>query len=193
MNEYRRMIIMLLVSTMPLFVLLPFKKYYDSLIEIGNMGFLGLCFLITSVLLWLSDKCVKGKTNAKNMTYKNALTIGIAQGVAILPGISRSGSTVATSLLCGLSKRYAVQFSFILGIPAILGGGLIEIKDSIKSGISIEIMPIIVAFLVSALTGLFAIKFISYIIKSDKFKYFAYYTMAIGVFAVGVGIYDIFF
>lgn len=193
MNEYRRMIMMLLVSLIPLFIILPFKNYYDLLVAKGSLAFLGLCFIITSILLYLSDICIKGTKTAKNMSYKNALTIGIAQGVAILPGISRSGSTVATSLLCGLSKKYAVQFSFILGIPAILGGGLLEIKDAIASKAHIELLPILIGFVVSAITGLFAIKMIAWIIKSDKFKIFAYYTLALGAIVLGISIFEMIF
>lgn len=193
MNEHRRMIVMLFVSLIPLFVILPFKDYYDALVAKGSLAFLGLCFIITSVLLYLSDRCVKGTKTAKDMTYKNALTIGVAQGVAILPGISRSGSTVAASLLCGLSKKYAVQFSFILGIPAILGGGLIEIKNAVETKANIETLPIIIGFIVSAVVGFFAIKMIAWIIKTEKFKIFAYYTLALGITVIGISIYEMIF
>lgn len=190
MSEHRRMIIMLLIALIPLFVILPFKGAYDGLIAKGSLAFLGLCFILTSILLYMSDKCIKGNKNAKNMTWKNALSIGVAQGVAILPGISRSGATVATSLLCGLSKRYAVQFSFILGIPAILGSGFIEIKDAIASKADIDILAVLIGFIVAAITGLLAIKMISWIIKSDKFRFFAYYTMGIGAIVLGISIFD---
>lgn len=193
MNEYRRMIIMLFVALIPLFIILPLKGYYDALIAKGSLAFLGLCFIITSVVLYLSDKCIKGTKTAKNMTYKNAVAIGIAQGIAVLPGISRSGSTVATSMLCGLSKKFAIQFSFILGIPAILGGGLLEIIDTAKSQSSIEWLPVIIGFVVSTITGFFAIKMIAWIIKSDKFKIFAYYTMALGAVVLGIAIYEMIF
>ncbi len=193
MNEYRRMIVMLLVSLVPLFIILPFKNYYDVIVSKGNLAFLGLCFLITSILLYISDKCIKGTKTGKDMKYKDALSIGIMQGVSILPGISRSGSTVATSLICGLSKKFAIQFSFILGIPAILGGGLIEIKSAFETKANIEILPLIIGFIVSALTGLFAIKLIAWIIKSDKFRLFAYYTLVLGAITIGISIFEMIF
>jgi len=193
MNEYRRMIVMLFVSLIPLLLVLPFKSYYDVIVSKGNLAFLGLCFLITSILLYISDKCIKGTKTAKDMKYKDALSIGIMQGVSILPGISRSGSTVATSLICGLSKKFAIQFSFILGIPAILGGGLIEIKSAFETKANIEILPLIIAFIVSALTGLFAIKLIAWIIKSDKFRLFAYYTLVLGAITIGISIFEMIF
>lgn len=192
MNDYRRMIFMLLVSLIPLFIILPFKGYYDSLVEQGSLIFLGICFVLTSILLYVSDRCVKGHKTAKDMKWTDALTIGIAQGVAVLPGVSRSGSTVAASLVCGLSKKYAVQFSFILGIPAILGAGLLEIKDAITANASIEILPVVIGFFLSAITGLLAIKLVNWLIKSEKFKIFAYYTLALGAVVIGIGIFDLF-
>lgn len=192
MNEYRRMIFMLILSLVPLLIILPFKDYYDALVEQGSLIFLGICFVLTSILLYISDRCVKGRKTAKDMKWSDAITIGIAQGVAVLPGVSRSGSTVAASLICGLSKKFAVQFSFILGIPAILGAGLLEIKDAIETQANIEILPVIIGFVLSAITGLLAIKMVSWLIKSEKFRIFAYYTLALGAVVIGIGIFDLF-
>lgn len=190
MNQYRRMIILLITATLPLLVILPFKDGYDSLIRRGGLAFTGLCFIITSVVLYISDRCSRGTKTIKTMRYRDAIAIGIAQGIAVLPGISRSGSTVAASMIFGLSKKSAVQFSFILGIPAILGGGILELTDVIGTGVKLEILPILIGFVVSAITGLFAIKMISWLIKTDKFKIFAYYTMAIGAVTIGISIFD---
>ncbi len=191
MNGYRRMILMLILSLVPLFIILPFKGYYDELVAQSNLIFLGGCFLLTSILLYISDRCVKGKKDEKSMKARDALIIGTAQGIAVLPGVSRSGSTVAASLICGLSKKFAVQFSFILGIPAILGAGLVEIKDAIEMQASIEWLPVLIGFIVSAITGLFAIKMVNWLIKSEKFRIFAYYTMILGVVVIGLGIYTL--
>ena len=192
MNEHRRMIVMLLVATVPLICLLPFYKNISGLIDHPNMIFLGVCFLVTSILLYCSDRVVKGNKNGANMRYRDALAIGVTQCVATLPGISRSGSTVATSLICGLSKKYAVQFSFVLGIPAILGSGIMEFSDVMKSNMDINWLPVFLGFVISAIVGFFAIKMVAWLIKSDKFKIFAYYTLAVGAVTIGIGIFDLF-
>lgn len=192
MNEYRRMILMLVVATLPLVCLLPFYGKLSDLIGQPNMAFLGVCFIVTSILLYLSDRVVKGKKNAGTMRYRDAVAVGITQCIATLPGISRSGSTVATSLICGLSKKFAVQFSFILGIPAILGAGVMEARDVISSGMAIDWAPVIIGFVVSAVVGFLAIKMVNWLIKSDRFKIFAYYTLAVGAVTLGIGIYELF-
>lgn len=190
MSDSRKMIIMLLVAIIPLFIILPIKSSYDALVLQGGLLLVGICFLITSLLLYISDRAVKGHKDIKDISYKNSLAIGIAQTFAVLPGISRSGSTIATGLLCGLSKQFAVEFSFILGIPAILGAGLISINDAIKTQQSIDILPVVIAFIVSAITGFLAIKMIKFIIKSNKFRVFAYYTGVLGILTIGMWIFD---
>lgn len=192
MNEHRRMLIMLIVATIPLCFLLPFYGNLKIFINSPSMLFLGICFIVTSILLYLSDKVIKGKKTGKDMKYRDAIAIGVTQCVATLPGISRSGSTVATSMICGLSKKYAVQFSFILGIPAILGAGVMEVKDAVTNGLSIDVFPVILGFVISAVTGFFAIKMVAWLIKSDKFKIFAYYTLIVGAITLGIGVFDLF-
>lgn len=193
MSEYRKMVIMLIVALIPLLVIFPLKGVYEKFVTGGGIALLGLCFVLTSVVLYISDRCVKGKKTAKNMTHKEAAAIGIAQAIAVLPGISRSGSTISVSLLMGLSKRFAVQFSFILGIPAILASGILEIMDAVKSTASIEILPLIIGFVVSAITGLVAIKMIAWLIESDKFTIFAYYTLSLGGVVLGLSILEMIF
>lgn len=192
MSEYRRMLIMLVVSTIPLMILMPFYGKLKTVIDKPNLCLLGLCFIVTSVLLYLADRVVKGKKTGASMRYTDAIAVGITQCVATLPGISRSGSTVATSLLCGLSKKFAVQFSFILGIPAILGAGVMEAKDVFTSQQPIEVLPLVLGFAISGLVGFFAIKMVAWLIKSDRFRVFAYYTMALGAVVLGIGIYELF-
>ena len=189
MNDYRKMIIMLIVATLPLLVIYPFKDVYDGLLEKGGMLLLGICFLYTSAVLFIADKKDNGDKQVKQMTYKNALTIGIFQCIALLPGVSRSGSTIGSSLFLGFSKEFAVKFSFILGIPAILGGCLVELKDAFEGTVAVEIGPMMVGFIVSAVVGYLSIKMINWLIKSDKFGIFAYYTLIIGIFTIGIGIF----
>lgn len=193
MNENRRMIVMLIISTLPLFVILPFKDKYDLAVAQGGMLLVGICFMVTAVLLFISDKCVKGTKTAKTMRYRDSVGIGVVQAIATLPGISRSGSTVATSLIFGLTKKTAVQYSFILGIPAILGAGVLEIKDAVELGMNIDWLPVVIGFVVAAVVGFFAIKLIAWLVKTDNFKWFGVYVALVGLFTIGVGVYDIFF
>lgn len=193
MSEYRKMVVMLAVSLVPLLVILPLKGAYERLIAGGGIALLGLGFVLTSIVLYISDRCVKGKKTAKDMTYEDAATIGVVQAISVLPGISRSGSTIAASLFMGLSKRFAVQFSFILGIPAILAGGLLEIGEAVKATAPIEILPLVIGFVISAITGLAAIKMIAWLIESDKFTIFAYYTLSLGGVVLGLSIFEMIF
>lgn len=189
MNPDRKMIVMLIVATLPLVILYPFKDLYDKLLEKGGMILLGCCFLYTTVILFIADRRDNGRKTIKQMDTKNALTIGLFQAIALLPGVSRSGSTIGSSLFLGFSKTFAVQFSFILGIPAILGGCLVEIKDAFSGTVTIEPVPMIVGFVVSAVVGYLSIKMIDWLMKSDKFGIFAYYTLVVGVLTLGIGLF----
>lgn len=188
MNDERKMIVMLIVATLPLVVVYPFKDAYDSLLAKGGMLLLGCCFLYTSAVLFIADRKDGGRKEIKDMKYSNALTIGIFQGIALFPGISRSGSTIGSSLILGFSKDLAVRFSFILGIPAILGGCLVEFKDALEANVTVETVPMIVGFTVAAVVGYLSIKMIDWLVKKDKYRVFAYYTLVVGIATLGMGI-----
>ena len=189
MNDYRKMIIMLIVATLPLLVIYPFKDVYDGLLEKGGMILLGFCFLYTSAVLFIADRKDNGCKDIREMKYSNALTIGLFQCIALLPGVSRSGSTIGSSLFLGFSKEFAVKFSFIMGIPAILGGCLVELKDAFEGTVTVEVAPMIVGFVVAAVVGYLSIKMIDWLMKSDKFGIFAYYTLVVGILTLGVGLF----
>ena len=189
MNDARKMIMMLIVATLPLLIVYPFKDYYDKALEVGGMIFLGCCFLYTSAILFIADRKDNGKKDIKEMKYTNALIIGFFQTIALFPGVSRSGSTIGSSLFTGFSKEFAVKFSFILGIPAILGGCLVEFKDAFEGAVSVEVLPMIVGFVVSAVVGYLSIKMINWLVKTDKFRVFAYYTLVLGIATLAIGIF----
>ena len=122
------------------------------------------------------------------MSIKDALAIGVLQGLAILPGVSRSGSTIAGGLLMGYSKDFMVTFSFILSIPAILGACVLDIPEIIAAGM-VYSWPVIIAGLVSsAIVGFLAIRLIRYLVVNDKFIIFSYYTFALGIIVLLLGI-----
>ncbi|ADZ84667.1 undecaprenyl-diphosphate phosphatase [Cellulosilyticum lentocellum] len=186
MNDERKMIVMLIVATLPLVILYPFKWVYDSIVAKGGLLLLGLCFLYTSAILFISDRRDNGKKTVREMSYGNALFIGLFQGIALFPGISRSGSTIGSSLIAGFSKDFAVKFSFILGIPAILGGCLVEIKEAMETSVPVEILPMVIGFVVAAIVGYLSIKMIDWLVKTDKYKVFAYYTLVVGIITLGI-------
>lgn len=191
MNPERRMIIMLIISLLMLIPFYIFKDYFEKVAEDSDIIIEGICFLYTSLILFMSDRCVKGNKTYGDVTVKNAVTVGVFQGIALLPGVSRSGSTISSGLFCGFKRETAVQYSFILGIPAILGGCLLQIKDAAEQNMmQFEPVNFILGFIVSAVVGICAIKMVNWLVKSDKFKIFAIYTLILGIAVIGIGIFE---
>lgn len=193
-NAKRRMIFMLMLSCVPLFFILPFKDTVEGLSADRSILAEGICFLGTALLLTVADKVVKGSKNARTMKWGDAVGIGIAQAFATLPGISRSGSTISAGLICGLNRSYAVAYSFILGMPAILGAGLLDLKDLVEvaqGGADLGIVPALIGMAVAAVSGLLAIRLVNYIVTSDKFRIFAIYTCVLGLIVTAIAIVEI--
>ncbi len=190
MNETRRMIVMMIISCVPLLLLL---------IPIGNgnmlMDFLGglssdsdiivegFAFLFTAALLLGGTRISEKKSSRlKEVDTKSAIFVGIAQFFAAgFPGISRSGSTISTGMLCGVDKEYMVRYSFILGIPAIIAANVMEIKDALETNADVNILAAIIGIAVAAVVGFAAIKILEWLVKKEKFKIFGYYCLVIGV------------
>ena len=191
MNPPRRAIIMMIISLLMLIPFYIFKDFFEGVSEDSDIIVEGICFLYTATILFFSDRCVKGNKKFGDITVKNAVTVGAFQGVALLPGVSRSGSTISGGLFCGFERETAVQYSFILGIPAILGGCLLQVKDAVdQKAMDIEPLNFAVGFIVSAIVGICAIKMVNWLVKSDKFKIFAVYTLILGVVVIGIGIFE---
>lgn len=190
MNGNRRMLFMVIIATLILVPVYFFKDYFTAAEGDGDIIFEGCAFIFTSILLFLSDACVKGHKTGKDMKVRDAVTVGVFQCVALFPGVSRSGSTITGGLFCGLTRQTAVTFSFILGIPAILGGSVLELKEAFETNPELNIPELLIGFTVAAVVGFFAIKLVKLIIKKDKFKIFGIYTAIIGVLCVGWGIFE---
>ncbi|MCD8327543.1 MAG: undecaprenyl-diphosphate phosphatase [Ruminococcus sp.] len=189
MNGDRRAIIMLIVSTVVLIPFYIFKDFFEGFAEDASIFAEGICFLYTAAILYLSDRCTKGKKTLGDISGKDAVTVGFFQAIALLPGVSRSGSTISSGLFCGFSRETAVKYSFILGIPAILGGCLVEVKDAAETDMTFS-ASYIVGFFVAAIVGIAAIKMVNWLVKSDRFKVFAYYTAALGVIVILISIIE---
>ena len=190
MNPERRMIVMLIISCLVLVPCIPLKDVIEKVSE-TYMILLGWLFLYTSLILFLSDRCVKGNKTAGDISWKNALTVGIFQAIALFPGVSRSGSTISGGLFSGFSRDTAVRYSFILGIPTILAGCVLEFKDALGESESLgNPLPYVVGFIVSAVVGICAIKMVSWLVKSNKFTIFSIYTLALGLTIIGYETYQ---
>ncbi len=187
MSPERRMIIMIIISLLPLFLFILIKDVFTSIANDTDIIIEGFAFIYTAILLLMTTKCMNGKKTAGDIKTKDALTIGFFQGFALVPGISRSGSTISSALFCGIKKETAIEYSFILGIPAILGGALVELLDVKSSNIDINYNALIIGFAVALVCGLFAIKLVKWLIKSNKFKWFGYYTLCLGIIVITLG------
>ena len=177
-----RMILMLIVATLPLFVILPIKDKVESLYS--NTIFVGCALIVTGCILFFSDRMAKGKKTVRSATLLDALLVGVGQAVAVVPGLSRSGTTTA-GMLRGFSRKFAVRFSFLLSIPAVLGANIISIGDAVAAGIDTSLLPAYIAgTVVAAVSGYFAIRLVNSLADKGKFGSFAYYCWGIGAAAV---------
>ena len=192
MNGYRRMVIMIIISTACLLPFYIFKDWFEGIAEDSSILAEGLCFLYTAGILYMSDRCTKRNKKHEDITVGDSLTVGFFQGIALLPGVSRSGSTISAGLFSGFSRSLAVQYSFILGIPAILGSCFLEIKDAVQEGAANTTFgQCLLGFIVAAIVGVCAIKMVSWLIKSDKFKIFAYYTLILGCVVIFIALIEL--
>lgn len=190
MNDNRRMIMLIIISILPLFIFFIFRDFFEGISSDSDITVEGFAFLYTSVILFLSCKFGSNSKDIGDATVKDALVIGTFQGIALVPGISRSGSTISAALFCGMKRETAVEYSFILGIPVILAGAVVELKDFNAAENSEHILPLLIGFAVSAVVGFLAIKLVKWLIKDGKFKVFAYYTLILGILVVAAGFFE---
>ena len=176
----RKLGVMIIVATIPTAIIGIlfsdlFDKLYTSVLPIG----IGL--VITGFLLVMAERTGTSSRGIEKMNFRNALFIGTVQGIAICPGISRSGSTLFGSLICNLDRKFAVKFVFLISIPSILGSAIMETPDAIAAGMEMsQLGPIIVGMAVAAVSGLIAIKTMIKIVSDKKLSYFSYYVWALG-------------
>lgn len=178
-----RMFIMIVIATLPLFLVLPIRKQLESLYY--QNVFIGVAIILTGCMLYVADKMLPGKKTERTMTLSDALIIGLCQCVATIPGLSRSGTTITAGIATGLRREYAVKFSFLMSIPAVLGANILSFADAIKAGIDWAYVPAyLVGMVLALLSGIASIHFIRYISAKAKFGGFAYYCWVVGVLAI---------
>lgn len=176
----RRMILFIILGTLPLFLILPVKDYVEGLYQ--NPIFIGCAFLGTGLILFLSDRLSRGSKTIKNASLVDVLLVGCGQALATAPGISRSGTTISVGLARGFSREFAVKLSFLLSIPAVLGANILSLIDAVKEGIDWTLMPVyLVGVAVAAVSGYLAIRLLKYISQKGSFGGFAYYCWGIGL------------
>ena len=176
----RRMILLLIVATLPLFLVLPVKDAVEGLYR--SPIFIGFALIATGVILFLSDRIAHGSKRERETTILDALVVGCGQALAVVPGLSRSGTTISAGMMCGFEREFAVKFSFLLSIPAILGANLLSLIDAAKAGIDTSLLPVYLAGVLTAMvSGYAAIRLLKYIARKASFGGFAYYCWGAGL------------
>ena len=180
-NEETQFSLKIIVSMIPTaFVGLYFEEEISSFFD-GQVLLVGFMLFITALLLLLADKA---KDTHNEVTFLNALIVGISQTIAILPGISRSGATISTSVLLGIDRSQAAKFSFLMVVPIIIGKVVKDLSGGDIHFTSIEISPMIVGFLTAFIAGILACKWMIALVKKSNLRYFSIYCAVIGLIAI---------
>lgn len=183
-NAYKKFVVLILVTTIPTGIM---GIAFSSLIEKASQTLLvpGICLVITAILLLIADTRPAGRKKVKKTSYANAAVIGITQGFATFPGLSRSGTTITTCLLLGFERTFAVKYSFIASIPAILGANILELRHLDAAAMAnVNFAYYFIGMLVAGVVGFVCIKVMIYVVRSNKFQYFAYYCAVVGIIAI---------
>lgn len=211
LSDDKRMVIMVIIGLLPLVLLfvpvpgtgMKLKDFVESFNTSKYFIVVGVCLLLTSILLFIGNRCSRsnvpmkhakgGETGRTSMNVVDALVVGLTQCFATLPGLSRSGSTLSVGQMRGLNKQTALDYTFILGTPAIIAAAVLEGKDALEGGmdkISADIVPIIVGMVVSAVVGYLAIALFKWLLKTDKMIIFIIYTAVVGIAVIVVSILE---
>ena len=179
--EARRLVLLVVVGTLPLFVVLLFKDAVEALG--ASPVFVSCALLVTGCILFLSDRMAGGRKTARSATLKDVLLVGVAQGLATVPGLSRSGCTISAGMAMGFERRFAVRYSFLMSLPAVLGATILEVKDvlEMEGGLAQGLLPKYLAGMaVAGVVGYFTIRLVNLLAAKGKFGAFAYYCWAAG-------------
>ena len=178
-----RMFLLICAATLPLVLILPVNDYIDMLT--GKTFFVGIALVLTGFILYVADKMKVGKKNESSMRFTDALIIGLCQCVATLPGLSRSGTTITAGIATGQNRNYAVKFSLLMSIPAVLGATLLELVKAFKAGIVASLIPAYLLGMIAAMvSGVAAIMLVRYIVNKGKFGGFSYYCWVVGTLTI---------
>ncbi len=189
-KPYRRMVVMVILATLPLVI----GALLENIIEnaFSSTLVVGLGLIFTACVLWVSSKVSDkrekegaGGKDAGNAKFSDAVKVGFLQLLAVLPGVSRSGSTICGGQFCGFKREFAVRFAFIMSIPAVLGSVIFKLDDILEMGMEPGLLvPSIVGFLVSSVSGYLAIILVRVLTKKNSFRYFSVYCAVVGIITV---------
>lgn len=186
-NAEKDYVAKIFVSMIPVFVVgMFFKDQVESFFGNGLL-LVGICLLVTAALLALSEWLQKKRQNSGHeVSYRDAIIIGIAQACAVLPGLSRSGTTIATGLLCGVKKESVAQFSFLMVLIPILGEAMLDGLKLIKGEVTvnIDVLPAMVGFIAAFVTGCLACRFMLEVVRRQRLVWFAVYCAIVGSMAI---------
>lgn len=189
-HPYRRFIVMLLLTIVPMFAILPIKSTLEE--AFSSPLLVGMLLLVTAAVLFLSEKAPKKHKTEENATWLDALIVGIGQCFAVLPGLSRSGTTICTGLFRGFSRDFAVRFAFIMSLPVILGANILELVDVFKDPAAamgdVSVACYLVGIIAAMLSGLAAIRMVRFVSKRGNFRPFVVYCTLIGTITIVVSL-----
>jgi len=180
-----RLLLMILVGSVPTACIgLIFKDELEALF--GEPRFAAWMLLVTAGVLALTMIQRGTSRGIAGMTWRDALAIGLIQGMAVIPGISRSGSTIACALLLGIDRQLAARYSFLLSVPAILGAVLLKTKDAVEAGGHVDVLSLVIGFVSAGLVGVLALRFFIPIVRQGKLHYFVVYLIPVGILGICV-------
>ena len=179
----KRMAMLIIIGTLPLFLVLPFRNVLSNLA--GSSVFVGAMLLVTGLVLYLSDRYAKPRKDLQHISVLDVLLVGLGQALAVVPGISRSGTTISMGMLRGFQKTFAVKFSFLLSVPAVIGGVILSLIDAVRLGFDLGMLPLYaVGMLAAAISGYFCIRLLRWTAARSRFGGFAYYCWGAGIVAL---------
>ncbi len=177
----RRLVMLVILGTLPLVLVLPINDKLDALSS--HPVFIACTLIVTGFLLFFSDRMAKGRKTERTARVTDALLVGVAQGIATVPGLSRSGTTIAAGMALGFDRKFAVRYSFLLSLPAVLGATLLQLIKTVKAGgVDTSLLPkYLVGMVVAGVVGYFSIQLVKLLSDKGKFGKFAYYCWAVGI------------
>lgn len=183
----RRLVLLIIVGTLPLFLVLSIQEKVEVL---GNSPlFVSCALLVTGFVLFFSDRLSRGHKTQRSATIKDVLLVGAAQGLATLPGLSRSGSTISAGMALGFDRRFAVRFSFLLSLPAVFGATLLQVIKVVGKGMDPALLPkYLLGMVIAGVVGYFSIQLVNLLAAKGKFGAFAYYCWAAGALSIALSL-----
>lgn len=176
----RRLVMLVILGTLPLFLVLPVNDRLEALSS--HPVFIACALIVTGFLLWFSDRMARGRKTERTARVTDALLVGVAQGIATVPGLSRSGTTISAGMALGFDRKFAVRYSFLLSLPAVVGATLLQIVKTLQDGgMDTALLPkYLVGMAVAGVVGYFSIRLVNLLADKGKFGKFAYYCWAAG-------------